>query len=351
MKTLSTAAIALIAGIIASSAIFGTGTTAIVPETTQNAAEKTTAVSAEVQTFAAETAAVEPEVMETETWKYREAVETETTSQKQTETDVQAETSTEPLTEAAVQTSSAYTFTESTELNSYESIEYYSETCCVCKIDGKYGLLDNSGTLRVKPVYDAFRVCSCDAYHSVKHYYAEFNGSEFMVDAENILITCERHGESDAKNCFVYNPNTECVYIETGAGEYLDVIPGDFEGLNACRNIETGKWGIFNEDGEIVVNTVYDNIGDFSNGYALMCKNGKCGYIDSTLGMIIPMEYDETCRAFDGNCAAVEKDGKMGVIDSQNSIVVPFEYDMLMQGENGTYIAQKDGVWGTLEIA
>lgn len=52
----------------------------------------------------------------------------------------------------------------------------------------------------------------------------------------------------------------------------------------------------------------------FSDGLAVVKKDGKYGFIDRTGKEVIPLIYDDAYGFYDG-LAAVEKDGKMGYID------------------------------------
>ena len=54
--------------------------------------------------------------------------------------------------------------------------------------------------------------------------------------------------------------------------------------------------------------------------------------------------------SFRGGLAPVCKGGKFGIINKKAETVVNFEFDAILPGENGSYIACKNGVWGILTI-
>ena len=200
---------------------------------------------------------------------------------------------------------------ESAVLNSYSSIEYYSEKTSVIKMadTGYYGLVDAKGNVVIQPAASQyFEHCS---YGNGNIHY---------------LLSPTDGGEGYEINMSTYKVSTE---IHGGHGANEDTIP---EG--------------------------YDDIDRYFNGLAAVKKNGKWGYIDKSKNIVIPIEYEEVqkgfmtdnCRSFDGKYIPVKKNGKMGIVDKQNQIVVPFEYDIIMQGEDGIFIANRNGRWGFIGI-
>ena len=56
-----------------------------------------------------------------------------------------------------------------------------------------------------------------------------------------------------------------------------------------------GKWFFIDKNLNVYISpyqTAYDAIGIFSNGLAAVCINGKCGYINRNLDIVIPLKYD-----------------------------------------------------------
>ncbi len=209
----------------------------------------------------------------------------------------------------------SYEWNPSKTLNKYKNIKYFNEKSVIFTMEenGLSGLLDNKGNVVISPEYKSFIACSYGGYGSRdgNHYAAIKEGSyEYFIDMETFEVTEDPHG---------------------GHGGSEEDPPAGFSNLEA-----------------------------YSNGVAAAEKNGKWGYVDKSHTTVIPFEYDaaeteayfanEKCRAFDGNFVAVRKGSVMGIIDMNNNTVVPFEYSVIMQGENGIYIAQKDGIWGFITL-
>lgn len=66
---------------------------------------------------------------------------------------------------------------------------------------------------------------------------------------------------------------------------------------------------------------------DFSEGLAVVSKNGKFGYIDTKGNEVIPYKYDGG-NGFSEGLAAVVKDNKYGYIDRQGNVVIPITLDV-----------------------
>ena len=90
-----------------------------------------------------------------------------------------------------------------------------------------------------------------------------------------------------------------------------------------------GKWGYVNKKGKLVIPVQYDDANYFSVGLACVKKNDKYGFIDSSGNQIIYYLFDEV-RAFDPQCemALVCRNGKWGWINKYGDYVVKCRYDI-----------------------
>lgn len=202
-----------------------------------------------------------------------------------------------------------------------EEIRYLNEDCCVfkSKTTGKYGLLDYQGNVILQPNYDEFKTCGSGRDHSGRESY-------------HILVK-------------VGNENFEV----TVTGTVVSVSTTS----HAAHSIVTD---------ELPEKSAYDERDRYFEGYAAARKDGKWGYVSQEKDKkVIPYEYEavndfdditmlscDYCRKVSGGLIPVKKDGKMGIINLDNDIVVPFEYSNILEGSNGVFIAQKDGVWGVI---
>lgn len=201
-----------------------------------------------------------------------------------------------------------YVWVTSTVLNSYASIEYFSEDTCVFKMpeNGLYGLIDTRGNVLMPPEYQGFNQCTYGS-GDIHYVILSENGNMYELNMDDFSIDPDAHGH--------------------GAGN--KEIPAGFQDIDR-----------------------------YHNGLAAAKKDGKWGYVDTNLNTVIHFEYSEVtndpiidnCRAFDGTYIPVKKGGKMGIIDKNNQIIVPFEFTVIMNSKGGVFIAQKDGKWGFIGI-
>lgn len=208
---------------------------------------------------------------------------------------------------------------------SYSEITYLNEDYCSFKSaeTAAYGLMDYEGNVVLGANYDGFSVCSAGRDYdgtSDYHILAEVDGEDYLV---------------------MTNPDIGVVTVADSVHD------GDHETAAALALPEGAE---------------YDEIDRTFEGYAAVRKDGKWGYITVANGkLVIPYEYESVntlndysaadyCRGFDSGLVAVKKGGKMGVVNLENQAVIPFEYDNILQGKNGTFIAEKDGEWGAILV-
>lgn len=122
----------------------------------------------------------------------------------------------------------------------YEDAMPFYENLAAVQLEGKWGFINKSGDLVIPP-----------AYHRV----SEFNNGFAIV----FHLVSESEYEMDGM-----------VYKE-----------------------ESGRYGLIDRFGELKLDTVYENIENFVNGFALVTLNGKKGYINSKGEISIPIQFDE----------------------------------------------------------
>ena len=177
------------------------------------------------------------------------------------------------------------------------------------KINKKWGYMDSSGRIRIKPAFD--------------------DAAMFVEDRAAVRIG-EKAGFVDKKGNFIVGPKFDAVQ--------------DFrEGFARVRVGE--KWGFIDKDGAFrVPPTLQDNgaiiapeMGSFFEGLTRMLagndiSRAKWGFIDSQGRFVINPRFDGAAF-FEGGIAAVEVDGKWGFIDKSGNLVISPQYDEI--GDSG----------------
>ncbi len=118
------------------------------------------------------------------------------------------------------------------------------------------------------------------------------------------------------------------------------------EGLALVK--KNGKWGYIDKTGKVAIPFTYNGASNFREDLALVGKNGKWGYIDKTGKVAIPFIYDDA-GFFSKGMATVCKNKKWGYIDKTGKVAIPFIYDFAADFSEGLARVKKDGKWGYID--
>ena len=94
--------------------------------------------------------------------------------------------------------------------------------------------------------------------------------------------------------------------------------------------------------------SMYDNRISFSNGFAIVKKDNKYGFINEANNLVIPLKYEDTNSFNEKNYAWVKLNGKWGLIDQTGKTVILHNYDEIDNGYGGTYV-KLNGKWGFVD--
>ena len=94
----------------------------------------------------------------------------------------------------------------------------------------------------------------------------------------------------------------------------------------AIQDKKTLKWGFADINLNIIVPCIYDSVNDFCNGFALVQKNKKFGYIDFSGKMVIPLDYSSGKNMGNNGLIAVKKEKFWGFINKENKIIIDFKF-------------------------
>lgn len=84
----------------------------------------------------------------------------------------------------------------------------------------------------------------------------------------------------------------------------------------------------------------YDELTGFSEGYAIVRKDGKYGFINIKGEEVIPCKY-ENARSFSEGLAAVQKNNKWGFVNTNGEEVIPCRYNQVEQFTHGVALATR----------
>ncbi|MBT1704010.1 WG repeat-containing protein [Chryseosolibacter indicus] len=203
---------------------------------------------------------------------------------------------------------------------------------------GKWGLLNDKGSLIIEPEYDNiipfgdnYLVLEGERYGLInaegsKLYPASLNvslGEEGSVQTlyDTKYIRAFENGKAgiiDNNGKWILKPQYEDIlFSEDSSTPYV-------EGTVLVRN--NNKWGAVNEAGVLLIPIVYDEIRPFSNGLAGIKKNEKWGFINKSNQIVIEPKF-YSVRDFQGEVAIVQQTENSGEGVINNKGVFVFHAD------------------------
>lgn len=78
------------------------------------------------------------------------------------------------------------------------------------------------------------------------------------------------------------------------------------------------------KDGRLIVNYIYDDATDFSDGFGIVKQNDKYGYINKQGNLIGPIIFDEA-QPFAFGIAKVKLNDKIGFIDKHGQCTLKID--------------------------
>lgn len=103
----------------------------------------------------------------------------------------------------------------------------------------------------------------------------------------------------------------------------------------------SNKVGFYNQNGEIIIPTIYDDGIRINDELFALKSNKNWGILDSKSEIIIPFEFD-SIMPFELNRILAQKNGFWGIINTNGKIIIPFDYDKIGQFDSGLFIACKN---------
>lgn len=187
------------------------------------------------------------------------------------------------------------------------------------KQKGKYGLIDFSGKIILKPKYE--EITTLDSQEGLL--LVKKKGKYGVVNIKGDYILKEKYDIIKANENF-------------HASNQLDKM-----GFIVGNLTSNGyKYGYVNYKNQKILNIEYDQIEvinsiDETNTYFIAFKDGKVGFYNNRYNILKNM-YDDILYNQDDNCLIIEKDGKQGLFKINGEMLLSIDYDNIFI--SGRYI-------------
>lgn len=228
--------------------------------------------------------------------------------------------------------------------------EYATTIYYPVMVDSLWGFIDDKGSLRIEPRFDWVEPFSENMALVGKDNKVAFVNkagtliTDFIYDDgytfKNGYAVIEKNGLTGAVNRL----GEEVIPVK-----YEDV--GEFhDGLFYAQNTDL-KYGYLNELGEIAIPFVLDNATNFSDGYAVVEKDGAQGVINRKGELIVDFIYD-WIEPFheDRRPSRVRIDHRFGLIDHHGLLIADTIYHQIGDYSNGLALAGNGQHYGYLNL-
>ncbi len=151
-----------------------------------------------------------------------------------------------------------------------------------------------------------------------------------------------------------------------------------FEHSHNSRIKQDGKFGLIDRNKTVIIPAIYEEVTDFSNGYARVVKSGKVGFVNLKAEEIIPCIYDKDEQiitgavviytmnqkenvisidvttddrrlGFNEDLVCVIQNGRYGFINKENEIIIPFQYDGADNFYDSIAIIKQNDKYGAID--
>lgn len=127
--------------------------------------------------------------------------------------------------------------------------------------------------------------------------------SEIIFDTRGVVVKNERIFAREDSEYIMLDMSGKQVSDKTF--EAVDM----FKDGNYAAVKENGKWSFIDKNGKTVLETEYEEVRSFSNGYAAVKENGVWGYINLNNQLIIEPTFEEAMDFNRFGCVFVKQDG------------------------------------------
>jgi hypothetical protein len=225
--------------------------------------------------------------------------------------------------------------------DSNKNIWYEDNVLKVCK-DGKYGMVDFSGTEILPCEYDEITCLK-----GIKNNFLIKKDQKVGLVNEKgqIIINAEYSqilplDENCTSDYIVVDQNNKYGLISTSGKTVLEVKYDEIKYLNNKTIFgvkEAGVWKAIDEDGKIVLDGGYDNIISANGDNIVVVKGGKYGVVSKTGEVKIEPSYEDLKYTFSIYYIA-KQNGSYGIINLSNEKVIDFAYLNMNYVESAGFI-------------
>ncbi|MDR2039823.1 MAG: WG repeat-containing protein [Bacteroidales bacterium] len=222
----------------------------------------------------------------------------------------------------------------------YDNAGDFSEGMAWVRINGKSGYIDKTGEEVIPIIYDnAGNFSEGLAWVKMNDQYSYIDQTGKMLIPRHLIASYNFVDDFSEGLARVRTRSNKYGFIDKTGNE---VIPtkyyqvGNFsEGMAVVANIaytsesRQRKFGFIDKAGNEIIPAIYDAVGDFSKGLAWVKLTWKFGYINKTGEEVIPIKYHHIEWKPGDSLLKVNLNKKYGYVDITGKERIPPEYDYI----------------------
>ena len=170
-----------------------------------------------------------------------------------------------------------------------------------------------------------------------------------FIDGED-LQSLTREGGNTVHYLRINRSNQNLIYED---GELLFETEYDEVGYisdNAFFVREGEKFGAVDRDGRLIMRVRYDAIGVADQGIAPVIFRGKFGGFNFKDKILLKLDFDERLRFYNDSLLISSLGGNKGLLSIKNQVILEPEYEQLQFWSDSLALAKNDNEWFLLNI-
>jgi hypothetical protein len=233
----------------------------------------------------------------------------------------------------------------------YDRIHSFRQNRFVAEFHGGYGIISADNTWIVPPQPYPIEFAGTDAYlirQGELQVLKNFKGSTLYFTTNPITAADDGMTEITAGGGrWRIDFNGRIVQRESPPLQPTDWIGESSEGYRPIRR--NGRYGFVDANGLLRIPNRYEEVMPFSEGRAGIKIRNKWGFIDQQDHIVVQPVYDKA-SPFSGGLSIVMQKGKQGVIDRQGQVIVPVLFDSIKLLPTGRMLVGENNLYGLYEI-
>ncbi len=205
-----------------------------------------------------------------------------------------------------------------------------------------FGFVDTAAKTIITPAFDA----ASPFYEGLS--VVSKNDSVFFINKENVNAFDQFFADAYSFNngiAAVKHGNKWCFINRQG-----QIISPIYDEINEISdNFYTvklnGKFGALNNFGQVIIESKFEELGDFKNGFAYYRTENKSGFVSKD-GYVYKPEFDWLSDFGTDNIAVVKIGNSYGLINATGKLILETKYDQVIRANNGIYIVVLNDLYG-----